>query len=75
MADLFDQLAQREVPPPPESLKDDVHHRLNYALLAGHVLDLALRGLPQALLEFGRAVIHLVRFSFNPHTQGDNHGN
>ena len=61
--DLFEQLAESPIPPPPVELDALVHARLNKRLLAGQLTDLALRGLPYAMLQFGQAVTALLRFT------------
>lgn len=55
--DIFEQLADLEVPPPPVEFDRDLHQRLNQSLTAQHVFDLGLRALPCAALELLRAVI------------------
>ena len=55
--DLFEQLADLEVPPPPPVEFDrDLHQRLNQSLTTQHVFDLGLRALPFAALELMRAI-------------------
>jgi hypothetical protein len=54
--DLFEQLAEQEVPPVPQTLSRGVHRRLNRALLVLHVVEFVLCALPYALVHFGRAV-------------------
>ncbi len=55
--DIFEQLADWQVPPPPEKLDDQVHERVNRQLVILHMVDLALRGLPWAMWHFGRAML------------------
>lgn len=55
--DLFEQLADQEVPPVPEDLSRGVHRRLNRALVVLHLVEFALCVLPYCLLSFSRAVI------------------
>ena len=55
--DLFDQLADQEVPPVPENLSRGVHRRLNRALVILHLVEFGLCVLPYCLLTFSRAVI------------------
>jgi hypothetical protein len=54
--DFLEELAEAPVPPLPETFNRALHDRLNRRLLAGQILDLALRGLGYCLLHFGRAV-------------------
>ena len=61
--DLWEQLADREVPTPPREFDRHVHQRLNKALLAMHATDLLLRGLAYSIGHFAQAVIHLLTFS------------
>lgn len=59
--DLFDRLAEMEVPPPPEADQFDrqLHDRVNRALVAGQITDLVVGGLPWAALHFLRALVGL----------------
>jgi hypothetical protein len=61
--DLFDQLAESPVPPPPPGFDGVVHQRLNRALAVGHVLDFAVRAIPFACAEFVRAIGGFVVFT------------
>lgn len=61
--DLFEQLAQTDVPPVPEQLEIALHERLNRRLLSLHVADVLLRALPLAVMHFAAAVGHLVRLT------------
>lgn len=61
--DIFDQLSESPVPPPPQDFEALVHKRLNNRLLSGHLVDLALRGLPYAMFQFGRAFAGLAMFT------------
>ena len=54
--DFLEELAEAPVPPLPDTFNRALHERLNRRLLAGHVLDLALRGLGYSLLHFARAL-------------------
>jgi hypothetical protein len=60
--DLFEKLAELEVPPPPEADHFDrqLHDRVNRSLVAGQLVDLATGGLPWAILHFSRALLGLV---------------
>jgi hypothetical protein len=58
--DIFDKLAELEVPPPPANFDTEVHERVNKSLVALHFADLLLRGLPWAMLHFGKAVVALI---------------
>lgn len=57
--DVFDRLAEWEVPPPPPGPKFErqLHDRLNRALVVLHVVELALRALPWAALQFGQSML------------------
>ncbi|MCE9607167.1 MAG: hypothetical protein K8U03_19960 [Planctomycetia bacterium] len=57
MSDLFDQLARTPVPPPPAALDRRVHERLNYILLALHVVEFAIRVVPYGLAWFARGIL------------------
>lgn len=58
--DLFEQLAETDVPPVPQRLESDVHERLNRRLLSLHVAEVLLRTLPFAVAHFAAALGHLV---------------
>lgn len=53
--DLFEQLADATVPPPPADFNRSVHQRLNRTLVLGQFIELILVALPFALVEFARA--------------------
>ena len=61
--DLLQQLADVEVPVPPDDFDRQVHQRLNVRLLLAHLAELALCGLPMAFLYFSRAFLGLVIYS------------
>ncbi len=61
--DLFKQLAELEVPPPPPQFDEQLHDRVNRALVAGQLTDLLVGALPWALLHFGRAVVGALYFT------------
>lgn len=54
--DLFEQLAEMRVPPPPKNLVRRVHRRLNRWLLALHLVEFVLQVVPYAAGHFIRAV-------------------
>ena len=64
-SNLFESLAQAPVPPPPAELDSLVHTRLNKRLLIGQLLDLGMRGLPGAMLQFSQALLGLVTFTLS----------
>jgi len=59
----LEELARHDVPPLPVDFEPLFHERLNHSLVALHVLDFLVRGLPYAFLHFGRAVLGLVIYS------------
>ena len=61
--DLFDKLAELDVPPPPERFDQQLHERVNRSLVIGQVFDLLFGAVPWALNQFGRAFIGLVLFT------------
>ena len=61
---LLEQLARREVPPAPAELNSQVHRRLNRALLAAHLVDLALGAVPYVAVHLLRGVAHLIGMTF-----------
>lgn len=60
---LLEQLREQHVPAPPPQLRQEVRSRMNTTLLALHVADLLLRGLPLALFHFGQAVAGLAAYT------------
>lgn len=65
MANLLEQLAELEVPPPPPSAQFDrqLHERVNRSLFVWQLVDLVVSGLPWAMLHFSRAVVGLIAFT------------
>jgi hypothetical protein len=61
MADLFEQLAEGDVPPPPVDFDRRLHRRLNKHLVVLHVVEFALCVLPYAAGHLARAVVGFVR--------------
>jgi hypothetical protein len=57
---LFERLADLEVPPPPIQFGKQLHERVNRSLVASQMVDLAVKGLPWALLHFARALVGLI---------------
>jgi hypothetical protein len=53
--DFLEELAEAPVPPVPATFNRALHERLNRRLLAGHILDLAMRGMGYTLAHFTRA--------------------
>jgi hypothetical protein len=62
-SNLFDRLADLEVPPPPTQFDEQLHERVNRSLVTSQLIDLAVKGLPWALLHFSRAFIGFVVFT------------
>lgn len=63
--DLFERLAELEVPPPPEAEQFDrqLHQRVNRSLVTAQFTDLVVGGLPFAVLHFARALVGLLAFT------------
>jgi len=61
--DLFDQLADLEIPPPPVQFDKQLHERVNRSLVTWQLVDLIVTGLPWALLHFGRAFVGFIAFT------------
>lgn len=61
-SDLFEQLADLEVPPAPEADEFDrqLHQRVNRSLVTAQLVDLGVKGLPFALVHFLRALVGLL---------------
>ena len=70
--DPLEQLAHNEVPPVPEHFERRLHQRVNRQLLATHLLDLLLRGLPFAVQHFAAALgelLHVTLVGEDPASQ------
>jgi hypothetical protein len=61
--DLLEELADAPVPPVPATFNRALHDRLNRRLLAGHLIDLGLRGTGYTLGHFARAMAGLFAFT------------
>ena len=68
---LLDSLAEHGVPPVPGELEERVHQRLNRALLAAHLVDLALGAVPWVAVHLLRGVAHLVGSTFTGRFESD----
>ena len=60
---LLDELSKSDVPPPPDQLPDQIHRRLNRALVVLHFVDLLLRGLPWAAVKFLRPTLAFFKYT------------
>ena len=63
MANLLEQLADLEVPPPPAQFDRQLHERVNRSLFVWQLVDLVVSGLPWAMLHFSRALVGLIAFT------------
>jgi hypothetical protein len=63
-SNLFQRLAESEVPPPPAQFDTQLHDRVNRTLVGTQLADLLLVGLPWAMLHFSRAVMGLIVLTF-----------
>jgi hypothetical protein len=61
--DFLEELAQAPVPPMPAAFDRGLHERLNRRLLAGHMLDLGCRVMPQALAQFAQALSRFAAYT------------
>ncbi len=61
--DLFERLADLDVPPPPAQFDHQLHERVNRSLVVGQMMDLMFGAVPWAVVEFSRAVIGSVLFT------------
>ena len=61
--DLFDQLADMDVPPPPARFDQQLHERVNRSLIIGQMIDLVVSAVPWALGQFARAFVGLVLYT------------
>lgn len=61
--DLFEQLAQEEVPPPRETFRSELHGRLNRSLVVVQVVEFAVLALARAVADFVPAIAGLLAFT------------
>jgi hypothetical protein len=62
-SDVFEQLADVKVPPPPSEFDAQLHDKVNRGLVITQFFELFVTALPWALIQFSRAFIGLVAFS------------
>jgi hypothetical protein len=62
-SDLFERLADLEVPPPPPQFDEQLHLRVNRSLVIGQFIDLLVKGLPWSLAHFARALVAAIGFT------------
>jgi hypothetical protein len=70
--DLLEELAEAPVPPVPATFNRALHDRLNRRLLAGHLLDLGLRGTGYTLGHFARAAAGLFTLTLTGKFESEN---
>jgi hypothetical protein len=63
--DWFDELAAAKVPPVPDHFDREVRRRVNNALLAVQVIELATKGFLYACGHFSRALVDLLIYTFS----------
>lgn len=72
--DLFEMLAEKDVPPVPTDFDRQVHARVNDSLIGIHVLEFVFQAVPYAMLNFAQALIGLFGFTLSggfPHDRSD----
>jgi len=72
--DLFEMLAEKDVPPVPADLDRHVHDRVNDSLIGIHILEFVFQAIPYALMHFVQGLIGLVGFTLSggfPHDRVD----
>lgn len=68
---LLESLAEHGVPPVPAELDERVHQRLNRALVAAHLVDLAVGAVPYLAVHFLRGVVHLIGATYSGKFEND----
>jgi hypothetical protein len=68
--DILEQLAKREVPPPPPDLDKRIRRRLNAALLTDHLFEFAVRAIPLSMATMAAALAHAIEYTFSGRTRG-----
>jgi hypothetical protein len=61
--DLFDHLAEEQIPEPPDCFDQEFHARLNRTLLTVQIFEMCIRALPWFFQHFGQAVVGAIRFT------------
>jgi len=61
--DLFDRLAEEQIPEPPDRFDQEFHARLNRTLLTVQIFEMCIRTLPWFLVHFGQAVAGAIRYT------------
>ncbi|HVU85870.1 MAG TPA: hypothetical protein VHD36_01015 [Pirellulales bacterium] len=72
--DIFEQLAEKDVPPVPSNFDRQVHDRVNNSLFGVHITEFLFQVVPYAILHFGQAVIGLAALTLSgvfPQDRGD----
>ena len=54
---LFDRLAELDVPPPPVHFDQQLHQRVNRSLVVGQLVDLLVGAFPWAARHFAKALL------------------
>ena len=70
-SNLFERLAESDVPPPPAQFDTQLHDRVNRTLVRTQLVDLILCGLPWSFLHFARAVVGLIGFTVTGHFESN----
>lgn len=60
---LFERLAEMDVPPPPAQFDAQLHDRVNRSLVTWQLVDLLVRGMPWALGHFAQAMVGCLAFT------------
>ena len=61
--DLFDHLAEDNIPEPPDSFDQEFHARLNRTLLTVQTFEICIGALPCLLQHFSQAVLGAIRLT------------
>ncbi len=61
--DLFERLADLDVPPPPAQFDTQLHERVNRSLVLGQLMDLFFGAVPWAVVEMSRALFGAALFT------------
>jgi hypothetical protein len=66
-SDVFERLADSQVPPPPPplSFQSKLHQRINKRLLIGQLLDLAIAGMALAAVHLAKALFGFVLYTLS----------
>jgi hypothetical protein len=62
-SNLFERLADAEVPPPPAQFATQLHDRVNRSLVGTQLIDLMTVGMCWSFFHFARALVGMISYT------------